>query len=382
VLRVETAAPVFPVLRSSNVGTAEVADRLVRASSEGVRSTIVSVENLFSYATLAEDGRSLAFVEVANGLVSLVWVELDGIRRRVLFEVDWPERMSSPELSPDGRHVAFSYRPFRRGDPQLFVVRTPPEPAPAAAGADTDADADAEAEPPPLPFEPVPFGVSATWVHVAKEGAPDELETLLAVVVPGEREERLPDETPTTGEAQAVDVSDIEEELVEVNPERAGLNLPPLTHVALARITGDEFEIVGRIGGVERPVRTVVGSHGGQLVVMSYSRIHGCGIGTYDRNGPEGALRRRRGPRRTRRAALGGPRGAGRHRPRDRVHPRPHPERHSRPLRARRQDPRWHRTALLRAPAPPTLRAASDRGRLLRRSPRARHDASARDRRP
>ncbi len=295
ILRVETAAPVFPILRSSNVGTAEVADRLVRASGEGVRSTIVSVENLYSYATLAADGRSIAFVEVANGLVSLVWVELDGIRRAVLFEVDWPERMSSPELSPDGRHVAFSYRPFRRGEPQLFVVRTPPEPTSEAAEADSEEDADSaagnnaepEAPPTPLPFEPVPFGVSATWVEVAKEGAPDELETLLAVVVPGEREELQLDDGPAA-ETQAVDESDIEEELVGVNPERAGLNLPPLTHVALARITGDEFEIVGRIGGVERPVRSVVGSHTGKLVVMSYSRVHGCGIGIYDRNGADG----------------------------------------------------------------------------------------------
>lgn len=275
VLRVETAMPVFPLFAASDVRTAQVPDRLVRVSTEGIRTTLVSVQNLYSYADLAQDGQAVAYVEIADRIAKLVWVSIDGAERRELHRVPWPERMTSPHLSPEADWVAFTYRAFRRAEPKLYVMRTAPTPP--------EPGAPAEFAP---PFEPERFGVSGRWVRLpmrVTDGDPTRAETLLAVVVPGERsDDVLEDEGAEEGDD--TDESDIEEELVGVNPERAGLDLPPLTHIALLRMTEGEPELVARIGGVERPVRQLIGSHEGRLVVSSYSRVFGCAFGIFDPN--------------------------------------------------------------------------------------------------
>ncbi|HJL48620.1 MAG TPA: hypothetical protein RMG45_22350, partial [Polyangiaceae bacterium LLY-WYZ-15_(1-7)] len=179
VVREETGAPVFPIGNAADVRRAETPERLVRVPLDGSpRQTLVATDNLYSYATLSEDGRALAYVELADRVAVLVWQDVETGERRILRAVEAPERLLFPHVSPDGAWVSYAYRPFRRGEAQTFV-------APADGGPG---------------YEPVRFGSNGRWVRLrpppredaagaaegdAETASEPEPEVLLAVVVPG-----------------------------------------------------------------------------------------------------------------------------------------------------------------------------------------------------
>jgi len=282
-LRTETNSPTFPVGSATNVGAVEVPDRLVVAPFDAPRRTLVATQRLYGYGALSDDGDAAAFVETAGSTRALVWIDVNNGDREVLHRVTHPGLLNRAAISPDGLYVAFSERAYRRATAELRVV-------PVAGGE---------------PYVATPYATAGTWVQLrlTPEGEP---ETLLAAVIPGERQEtpppemledaegaesdETPDETPDEeegGDGEGEDALTFDD-LMEA-PPREIPDLPPLTHVALLRVGDDSAEVVTRIAGQERAVQLVLGARpradgtpSTELVLGFRSRIYGCGFLRYD----------------------------------------------------------------------------------------------------
>lgn len=255
-LRVETADPVFVLGSSSDVERAEVPERFVIASVDGSRRDVLATGNLFSSATLSSDRRWLAYVEIASeGTAVLVRMDLDSFERRVVHTVAAPARLFFPDISPDGRWIAFVHRPFAGADATIYV-------------------ADVEGE----TWQPSEYAVQTHWVELALDGGARE--PLLAVTIPAERNQiALNDDDSGIDESEIAD--DLEDEPgVDVVREPDD-DLPPLTHVALVRPGADRGEVVARIGGVERHVGAVVGTRGDVLLLTAATPLIGCELATW-----------------------------------------------------------------------------------------------------
>ncbi|MEM9068600.1 MAG: hypothetical protein AAGE52_08845 [Myxococcota bacterium] len=254
-LRVETAAPVFPVGNASNVQRSEVPERFVVAHIDGTRETVLETRNLFSSASLDETGRYVAYVEIAaGGEAVLVRFDLETGERQVVRAARPPARLFFPAISPGGEWVAVFHRPYRGGEERLYVM--------SADGASR--------------WEPASYGVQARWLRWQNE-------VLLAVTVAGENTVRS--EEPTEDRDPGIDESEIDEDLLDhLRPSGRPVDetLPPLTHVTLVRPTPRGGEVVTRIGGHERDVGTVAGVQDGALVATSISREHGCALARWD----------------------------------------------------------------------------------------------------
>ena len=255
-LRVETADPVFVLGSASDVKRAEVPERYVVASIDGTRREVLTTGNLFSSATLSADGRWLAYVEIASeGTAVLARMSMETGEREVVHTVGAPARLFFPDISPNGRWIAFVHRPFAGADATIYVADV--------EGGET--------------WEPAEFAVQTHWVELALDGA---REPLLAVTIPAERNQ-LPIDADS-----AIDESEIDDDLedepgidVVREPDE---ELPPLTHIALVRPGTDRGDVVARIGGVERHIGTVAGTRDDTLLLTAATPLIGCELARWN----------------------------------------------------------------------------------------------------
>ncbi len=254
-VRVETADPVFVLGSASDVKRAEVPERYVLAKTDGTRQDILATGNLFSSATLSNDQRYLAYVEIASeGTAVLARLDLETGERKVVHTVGAPARLFYPDISPNGRWIAFVHRPFAGADATIYV-------------ADTEGET----------WEPAEFAIQTHWVELTLSGAS---EPLLAVTIPAERDQIALDADSGIDESEIDD--DLEEDEPGVNVTREpDEELPPLTHVALVRPGEESGEVVARIGGVQRHIGTVVGTRDNTIVLTGATPLIGCELATW-----------------------------------------------------------------------------------------------------
>ena len=256
-LRVETAEPVFVLGSTSDVKRAEVPERYVVAHVDGTRREVLAAGNLFSSATLSADQRFLAYVEIASeGTAVLVRMDLEEGTRRVVHTVAAPARLFFPDISPNGRWIAFVHRAFPGAEATIYV-------------ADVEGGAT---------WEPAEFAVETRWIELGDE-------PVLAVTIPAERNQVPTDADSGIDESEIAD--DLEDEPgIDVVREPTE-DLPPLTHIALVRPEEDRGVVIARIGGVERHVGAVAGMRADDLWLTAATPTIGCELATWR---PDGSL--------------------------------------------------------------------------------------------
>jgi len=219
-------------------------------------------------------------LEPSGGVIGSALVLTGGTPRRegvVLLRTEPPVRIGLPHLAPDGRSVTFTRQEHEHAAPELMWMPARadaiPEPVTAfgAFGSFLErpllaaSESESGAEVPPESEAPVP-----------------EADALLFVTVAGAQGAEAVADAPEE-EGDRSEEQQLFDDLLAPNAEeRATLDLPQLTHLAVMRIGPGGPSLVARIGGVERPVQAVLGATAEGVVVASAGRPFGCTVGVVD----------------------------------------------------------------------------------------------------
>ncbi|MBN2343659.1 MAG: hypothetical protein JXX29_21950 [Deltaproteobacteria bacterium] len=228
----------------------------------GQIEVIDSTLNYYGFASLNTTGEKAYFVDKVANLFAIIELTIKTKKRRVVYSVQVPNRISFPMSSPDNQHVAFFGRETYDGETNAYTMNM--------NGDDISKVADNV--------------YSSTWIAVTENNHP---QLYLATVVWGAEESEGENsvDTDTSATAQTEPSTDL------TTPENASSDdnsvepAAPPNRKHLALIDANTKETVHLIAGNEHPVSSFVGAKDSSVYFLS--NTDKCELGIFNVNSKE-----------------------------------------------------------------------------------------------
>ncbi len=122
-VHVDTPTVYIPFDASPAPRSGESVERLeLQPLGGGQPRVLAEAANFYGYGSLSEDGRVAAFVEQGDARFGVVTLDVRSGARRVLDLAERPASVQQARVSPDGRWVAYFFKPFARGAAEVRLV--------------------------------------------------------------------------------------------------------------------------------------------------------------------------------------------------------------------------------------------------------------------